>query len=151
LLALATAALGSLIAGGLGMPAAAYLLSPARKQGGPGWVDGGALEDLSPGAAAEIQFRVTRVDGWRIASEKRSAWLVRLDADKVAAYSPFCTHLGCAYHFDASRGRFACPCHTSFFSLQGEVLSGPAPRPLDRHQVKVEDGRVWIGELRRSE
>ena len=132
------------------MPAAAYLFSPVRKAGGAGWVDAGALDELPVGTASEVQFRVTRVDGWKIASEKRSAWLVRLDDDNVAAYSPFCTHLGCAYNFDAAKGQFACPCHTSFFSLKGEVLSGPAPRPLDRHDVKVDDGRVWVGELRKA-
>jgi Rieske Fe-S protein len=31
--------------------------------------------------------------------------------------------------------------------MEGAVLGGPAPRPLDRYQVKIEAGRIKIGSL----
>jgi Rieske Fe-S protein len=43
-----------------------------------------------------------------------------------------------------------CPCHTSFFSIEGQVLSGPAPRPLDRYVTRIENNRLQIGRLRQS-
>jgi Rieske Fe-S protein len=58
--------------------------------------------------------------------------------------------LGCAYHWDAQNKDFLCPCHTSIFSIDGKVVSGPAPRPLDRFDTKTEGTRLLIGELKRS-
>jgi len=65
----------------------------------------------------------------------------------VTAFAPQCTHLGCAYHWDESSHNFICPCHTSAFSIDGKVLAGPAPRPLDRYTVKVEGNKLQIGPL----
>ena len=40
---------------------------------------------------------------------------------------------------------FICPCHASVFSVDGKVLSGPAPRPLDRYMTKIDAGKLEIG------
>jgi Rieske Fe-S protein len=40
-----------------------------------------------------------------------------------------CTHLGCLIHPQPSGG-FACPCHGSLFTADGQVTRGPAARPL---------------------
>jgi cytochrome b6-f complex iron-sulfur subunit len=44
----------------------------------------------------------------------------------------------------AEQGRFACPCHASAFDVRGEVLSPPAPRPLDLFPVRIENGIVKV-------
>jgi menaquinol-cytochrome c reductase iron-sulfur subunit len=142
----ATEALGALLAGGLGLPAAFYLLSPGRRNASA-WVDAAGLSQLDPRVPEEVTLRRTRLDGWKIVSEKSTAWIVKLSDTDIVAFSPQCTHLGCAYHFDEKKHEFVCPCHTSNFSLEGKVLTGPAPRPLDRFEVKVENGRVLIGAL----
>ncbi len=85
------------------------------------------------------------MDGWKIITEKSTAWVVKMNENEVVAYTPQCTHLGCAYHWEEGKGEFLCPCHTSNFSLDGKVLNGPAPRPLDRYQVKLQGTRVMIG------
>lgn len=147
LLARATAALGTLLAGAMGLPAIVYLLVPGRRGTVSAWLDAANLADLPVGVPEEVTLRRTRMDGWKIASEKSTAWLVRLADKEVIALAPQCTHLGCAYHYDEKKREFVCPCHTSNFSLDGKVLSGPAPRPLDRYAVRLEDGRVLIGGL----
>jgi menaquinol-cytochrome c reductase iron-sulfur subunit len=43
-----------------------------------------------------------------------------------------------------------CPCHSSVFSVDGAVISGPAPRPLDRYETKVENGKLLLGALHES-
>ena len=73
------------------------------------------------------------------------AWIVVGPDRSITAFSSFCTHLGCAYHWDDRSHTFICPCHTSVFSIDGKVLGGPAPRPLDRYMTKVEAGKLEIG------
>ena len=60
-----------------------------------------------------------------------------------------CTHLGCTVSWLPDERRFACPCHASAFSVQGRVLSAPAPRPLDRFPVSVNGGIVFVDTTRR--
>jgi glycine/D-amino acid oxidase-like deaminating enzyme/nitrite reductase/ring-hydroxylating ferredoxin subunit len=50
----------------------------------------------------------------------------------VHAVSLRCTHLGCLLRFNAAERSWDCPCHGSRFDVDGEVLEGPATRPLDR-------------------
>lgn len=45
------------------------------------------------------------------------------------AISSVCTHLGCNVRYIEGNG-FACPCHGSRYDENGQVVSGPAPRPL---------------------
>jgi menaquinol-cytochrome c reductase iron-sulfur subunit len=77
--------------------------------------------------------------------------VLRKDDQNVVAYTPQCTHLGCAYHWEDKDNNFLCPCHTSTFSIDGKVLTGPAPRPLDRYVTKIDQGKILIGtEIQRS-
>ncbi len=48
----------------------------------------------------------------------------------------------------ADEGRFVCPCHASSFDIRGDVLSPPAPRPLDIFPVRIENDvvKVELGE-----
>ena len=38
-----------------------------------------------------------------------------------------------------------CPCHAGVFNLQGNVLSGPAPRPLTQLALKITADKVTLG------
>lgn len=134
----------------LAILASAYLLFPPRVRKPAEWVPAASVEDLKLKQPEEVVFRRNRVDGWKMTSEKATTWLVKMSDSEVIAFAPQCTHLGCAYHWEDKRGDFVCPCHTSAFSMEGKVLDGPAPRPLDRYQVKVEGGKVLIGPVERS-
>ena len=81
---------------------------------------------------------------------QRAAYDLVLDDGQVVAFAPQCTHLGCAYHWDDPKKQFLCPCHTSVFSIDGAVVSGPAPRPLDRFESKVEKNKLLLGEVHES-
>jgi menaquinol-cytochrome c reductase iron-sulfur subunit len=139
------AGLGGIMTAALAAPAAAYLLLKPKSQNKADFIPAADLSTLTPGKPEEVVFHRTRTDGWRVINEKSTAWVVKETDDKVVAFTPTCTHLGCAYHWDEQAKNFLCPCHTSVFSIDGKVLSGPAPRPLDRYVTKIDQGKVLIG------
>ena len=140
--------LWTLIGLALAIPAAIYLLLPPKPRKGEEWADAGDISSVPAGAPVEIVFRRNRIDGWRILSEKATAWAVKTQDGKVVAFAPQCTHLGCAYRWEDDKKQFLCPCHTSVFGIDGRVLAGPAPRPLDRYDVKVENKKLLLGQIR---
>ena len=143
--------LTSLVMTGLGVPAALYLFVPPRAKKQGVWVDAGTLDQFESDRPKEVTFRRNRLDGWKVFSEKATAWVVKANDSHLTAFSPSCTHLGCAYHWEDSRDQFVCPCHGSYFSIDGKVIAGPAPRPLDQLEVKLEGNRVWLGPVHPSE
>src|SRR6185295_7821651 len=120
-----------LMAAALALPAVVYLFLPPKLRKEPEWVEAGDISRLEPSVPLELVFRRNRRDGWKVISEKSTVWVVKLP-DGIVAYGPQCTHLACAYHWEEDKRHFVCPCHTSVFSIDGKVVSGPAPRPLDR-------------------
>ncbi len=143
----ATQALGALIAGGLGIPSLVYLLRGPNTVAPGGYVDAADLTQLKVRVPEEVTYQRIRKNGWKLITEKSTAWVVKLSDNEVVAYSPSCTHLGCAYHFDSGKNEFVCPCHTTNFSIDGKVLGGPAPRDLDRFPVKMQGDRLLIGSI----
>jgi cytochrome b6-f complex iron-sulfur subunit len=64
-----------------------------------------------------------------------------------------CPHLGCTVPWKpedpsmdalAAKGRFNCPCHGSIYDRYGNIIQGPAPRPMDVFPVTIRDGKVYI-------
>jgi menaquinol-cytochrome c reductase iron-sulfur subunit len=143
-------AIWAAITAALGLPALVYLLLPPKAKKESDWVEVGDVAKLPAGTPTELTFRRNRVDGWKVTSEKSTAWVVKAADNSIVAFGPQCTHLGCAYHWEQPRNQFICPCHTSLFGMDGAVMSGPAPRPLDRYDVRVEGQKLLLGNLRPS-
>lgn len=75
-------------------------------------------------------------------------YLVHVNDGLLAVYWT-CTHLGCTVPWRPDKhpehgGCFCCGCHGSEFSITGDYLGGPAPRPLDLFPVEVVDGEIWV-------
>lgn len=85
-----------------------------------------SVDEIAPGTGA-----IVRIEG------RRSA-VHRTPEGELRAVSPRCTHLGCLVRFNDEEGAWECPCHGSRFGTEGEVIQGPATRPLERrpeHEV----------------
>ena len=93
-------------------------------------------------------FTVGSPDGVAVGSvldfPEHRAFVIRL-ADGFRALSSVCTHLGCITRHQPDGNLIACPCHGSRFSLDGEVIAGPAPRPLHWLQMTLsEKGEILV-------
>jgi Rieske Fe-S protein len=65
-------------------------------------------------------------------------------AGEFKAFSAVCTHMGCIVN-QISNGTIDCPCHGSQYSITtGDVVAGPAPRPLPAKQITVSGSSVFL-------
>jgi cytochrome b6-f complex iron-sulfur subunit len=71
-------------------------------------------------------------------------YLARLEDGGFLALSRKCTHLGCTVPWVAKEMKFVCPCHASVYDIRGEVVSAPAPRPLDLYHLFIENNIVKV-------
>lgn len=75
-------------------------------------------------------------------------WIIR-EEDRIAALKTTCTHLGCIPNWLPNDRKFKCPCHGSGFYPTGINFEGPAPRPLERARISVENGIVVVDTSRK--
>lgn len=94
-------------------------------------ITAGLVEDFPPGTVTPFnagQFYLVRAE----------------DGGFLALYRK-CTHLDCIVLWEEEEQRFFCPCHGSIFEEDGAVVNPPAPIPLIRFPVDIDDrGRVKV-------
>jgi cytochrome b6-f complex iron-sulfur subunit len=95
-----------------------------------GKVVAGQVGEFQPGTVSHIS--------------KGRFYISRLEDGGMLALWHRCTHLGCTVPWREDEGQFHCPCHSSLFNTRGEVLGGPAPRPLDLFPIEIADGQVVV-------
>jgi len=70
--------------------------------------------------------------------------VIRAPDGQFRAFSALCPHLQCVVGYSPERNRIECPCHRGVFSIDGQNVSGPPPRPLDEYPVTINDGAVIV-------
>ncbi len=139
-----TVAIAGVIAAVLGVPLAGYTILPALRRRPEEWHDAGPVDRLSLDEPKAVTLALTVKDGWRTSSSAKTVWAIKQASGAVTVYSGHCPHLGCGFRWEPARHAFLCPCHLGLFALDGRVLGGPPPRPLDTLPAKVEGGRLFI-------
>jgi menaquinol-cytochrome c reductase iron-sulfur subunit len=135
-------ALGSILTAIMGLPSLGYLLG--SRQAPSVWRTVGKLEDFKLETTVSVAFEDPSPLSWAGVTARTAAWLRRTGPRDFMAFAINCTHLGCPVRWLPEADLFMCPCHGGVFYKNGQVASGPPPRPLTRYPVRVRDGVVEI-------
>lgn len=143
-------AVGVGAAGAVAGPVLRMLIDPVDKRTVSGSGEFVSVTELSsiPEDGAPLNVPVVieaPKDAWTaLPPTQVGAIFLSRSGETVRAFSTICPHLGCGIDYHAGERRFACPCHESYFGLDGEVASGPSPRGMDELETRVKDGRVEV-------
>ena len=85
---------------------------------GPGEL--GSFEEVAPGHGAIVRQGLQKIAAYRD------------EGGRLHRLSAACTHAGCSIRWNSTEMCWDCPCHGSHFSIDGNVLNGPAVQPLPR-------------------
>jgi len=144
-MARATLAIGGAIVAGWAVPAAAYILGPARSSDRQReWRPLGSPDKVEIGTPTLFKTRVERTTGWVTQEEEVSVYVFTEDGRDFQGLSNICTHLGCRVRWVDDQDVFFCPCHNAAFAKDGRVDSGPPPRPLDTFDIRLEEGQLQV-------
>lgn len=125
-------AFGAVVGGVIGIPAISYLVSPATKvQSSEAWIPVGKLESYEIGVPKPFSFTRSKQNGWEKTVNSYGVYVLRTGENEAKIISNVCTHLSCRVKWAEDTQQFKCPCHDAAFTINGEVASGPPPRPLD--------------------
>ncbi|HSI91930.1 MAG TPA: FAD-dependent oxidoreductase, partial [Jiangellaceae bacterium] len=83
---------------------------------------------LAPGRRSIVDL--ANGEGGIVSSNGQKVAGYRDDQGRLHAVSSRCTHLGCQVAWNAAERSWDCPCHGSRFTPDGEILNGPATKPL---------------------
>lgn len=114
----------------------------AATAGGGVW----SWQFLSPNVLFEpsLSFKAGRPEDYPLGAvtfnPQQRVFIVREKEGYFYALSAVCSHLGCIANWRQEEGIIACPCHGSKFARTGGVLAGPAPRPLQRILIALNEG-----------
>jgi Rieske Fe-S protein len=140
-----TVVVGTAIGAAVGLPAIGYILTPATNtQESEAWIPLGPLANFPPGVPTLVSFVRTKVNGWEKTSNSHGVFVVRGEGDQMKTLSNVCTHLSCRVNWHEADKEFKCPCHDAAFDINGGIIHGPQPRPLDEYEFKIEDGNLLI-------
>jgi cytochrome b6-f complex iron-sulfur subunit len=98
------------------------------------------VDEFLPGTVSHVQ--------------KGRFYVSRLEDGGFLALWQRCTHLGCTVPWSEATNHFNCPCHSSLFTPAGEIISGPAPRPMDLFPIEIVDDIIVVdtnNPIRRNE
>jgi len=139
-----TAGLGTLAGIAIGIPFIGTLVgksSTLRKMAMARVIE---VSYLTVGQPQRVNFLWQKEDAYIHETDVQSVWVTEHSPAEATVFSPICPHAGCYYNWDPEAHQFHCPCHGSVFSMNGKVLGGPAPRPLDTLPYEIKDGVLYV-------
>jgi cytochrome b6-f complex iron-sulfur subunit len=110
-----------------------FLRPPRRALDAPDVVAAGSVDQIAPGTARSVSFHGQQV------------LLISVEPGRYAASSAICTHMrACRLEWDAARRLLVCSCHGCEFDVHGNVVRGPASRPLPTFAVERVGDELFV-------
>ena len=128
----------------LAVPLIGNLAGPVFRTKKLQWAKVGNISSLAIDQPVNMKFPFKTEDAYVRETVTRDVWVIKHSPAEITVFSAICPHLGCHYDWSPGTREFACPCHGSLFSIDGKVLGGPAPRPLDTLPTRLEKGELFI-------
>ena len=113
-------------------PAVRFMLPPDQGEAAVNEVRAAGVNDLANDSALLFKFG------------NRPGILLRTASGEWRAFSAVCTHLNCTVQYAQDSQRIWCACHNGFFDLNGRVVAGPPPRPLEEYTVNIRGEDVMV-------
>jgi cytochrome b6-f complex iron-sulfur subunit len=113
-------------------PVVRFLNPPLITEAAVNEVDAGKVQDLKPNSGKIVRFG------------SKPAILIRVSDTEWRAFSAVCTHLNCTVQYRDTTQQIWCACHNGTYDLNGRVVSGPPPNPLEQYVVNVRGDSVTI-------
>lgn len=100
----------------------------------------GTVSSVIAAAAGEVPANAAKI--FRFGN--RPGILIHTPQGGFKAFSAVCTHLGCTVQYDDQASVISCACHNGKFDLDGQVISGPPPKPLEAYQVNARGDEIVV-------
>lgn len=127
---LGTGLVGSVVA--FLYPVVRYLMPVSQGEEAISAVAAAKVSELKPNSGRVFKFG------------SRPGLLVRTSGGAWKAFSAVCTHLNCTVQYRPETQQIWCACHNGTFDLNGQVMAGPPPKPLEEFQVHVRGEEVVV-------
>ncbi len=128
-----------LLGGGF-MASIVSFLFPAFRFMNPPAVAEASVNEVTAGKTGDLKINSGKI----VKFGSRPALLVRTGDSEWRAYSAICTHLNCTVQYQESSRQIWCACHNGLYDLNGKVVSGPPPEPLEEYAVRVRGDELVI-------
>ncbi|MEK6715020.1 MAG: ubiquinol-cytochrome c reductase iron-sulfur subunit [Candidatus Omnitrophota bacterium] len=128
---------GAALAGSTLFPLVKYIMPPegVDRDIDVSQVNAAKVGELMPNSAKIFRFG------------NKPAILLNTPQGVFKAFSAVCTHLNCTVQYSQETSHIICACHNGHFDLNGKVISGPPPKPLEEYKVYVAGEDIIVSKV----
>ena len=113
-------------------PVLQFILPPKLSEAIQSNVVAGKVGELKPNSGKVFKFG------------NRPGILIMMASGELRAFSAVCAHLQCTVQYRSDLSMIWCACNNGRFNLNGEVTSGPPPRPLEQYKVSLRGDDIVV-------
>ncbi len=113
-------------------PVISYLDPPKSKEVKVSQVNIGKSSEIEKNSGKIIRFG------------EKPVLVIKKNNGEYSAFMAECTHLNCTVQYRKDLGLIYCACHNGKYDLNGKVVSGPPPAPLQKYEVALKGDEVIV-------